>query len=167
MVRSIQGLAHWAAASWIVVGLSAAPSTWLWQEAARRFGWRKTTVCAYLFQAGGLFLSVMADGPFGILLSAAAFGSTFMGITSLTMAEGARRGIAYQTKTAAILTSAYALGQIAGPLCAGWGAQISGNFRLPLILAGCCVLCGAILTQFDQAKCKLNELQKEVSPCRT
>jgi predicted MFS family arabinose efflux permease len=150
IVRSTSGMAGWAAASWIVVGLSAAPSTVIWQALSHRFGWRGATTAAYLLQAGSLFVSTRAAGPVGILFSAAAFGGTFMGITSLSMGEGARRSGANQSHTAAILTMAFALGQIVGPVCAGWLAQSAGSFRLSLGLAGGCVLVGGILTWLDR-----------------
>jgi predicted MFS family arabinose efflux permease len=150
IVKNTPGMANWAAASWVVVGLSAAPSTVLWQALSARFGWRKATTAAYLLQAGSLFMSAKAAGPIGILFSAAAFGGTFMGITSLSMGEGARRSGANQSHTAAILTMAYAMGQIAGPVSAGWLARSAGGFRLSLGLAGGCVLAGGILTWLDQ-----------------
>ncbi len=161
IVKSTPGMANWAAASWIVVGLSAAPSTVIWQALSVRFGWRKATTAAYLLQAGSLFISVKAAGPIGILFSAAAFGGTFMGITSLSMGEGARRSGANQSHTAAILTMAFALGQIAGPVCAGWLAQSAGSFRLSLGLAGGCVLAGGILTWLDRPRTQTARLSEK------
>jgi len=151
IVTQTPGMAGWGAASWITVGLSAAPSTALWQSISHRFGWRAATTAAYLLQAGSLFLSKMANGPVSILLSAAAFGGTFMGITALSMAEGAKRSSINPSRSAIILTAAFGLGQILGPICAGWLAKSGSGFGLTLQLAGVCVLVGAALTWFDTA----------------
>ena len=151
ILRSSPDLSHWAVASWMVVGISAVPSTYYCRAAAVRFGWRRVSVLAYMSQACGLFLSVMSTGPVGILAASAIFGWTLMGITALTMAEGARRAGIHQTRVAAVLTTAFALGQMIGPAGAGWVAERTGGFHLPIILAGCCVTLGGVLVLLDRS----------------
>ncbi len=167
IVTHTPGMAGWGAASWITVGLSAAPSTALWQLISRRFGWRLATTAAYLLQAASLFLSKMADGPIGILLSAAAFGGTFVGITALSMAEGASRSGVNQSRSAIIMTAAFALGQVLGPICAGWLAQGGGGFGLSLELAGVCVLTGGALTWLDRPAIRVVPLTDEATTFST
>lgn len=165
MVKDTPGLTAWASASWVAVGLCAAPAALLWQSLALSWGWRRATTCAYLVQALSLYASRSADGPIGLLLSAAAFGATFMGVTALSMSEGTRRAGDRQRRVASILTAVYALGQIIGPLVAGWLAQNSGDFRLSLALASGCIALGGLLTWLDPVSKNLSD--KEKHACRT
>ena len=111
---------------------------------------RLALTTAYLLQSLGMYAGIYLAGLAGILVSAIAFGGTFMGITSLTLAEGTRRGAGKQNNIVAILTFAFALGQIIGPPSAGWLAQVSDGFGLTLMIAGGCVFLGGVLSWLDQ-----------------
>lgn len=150
MLSGSPALAPFADASWMVVGLCAGPSAWFWQRLAEGLGWRKSLSLAYAVQAAGIAASTLAQGPAGVLLSAAAFGGTFMGITALTMSEGSRRAGTLQTRVAAILTTAFALGQMLGPPCAGLLARQEHGFTPAMTAAAMVVLLGAALTWLDK-----------------
>jgi hypothetical protein len=150
IVRETPGLGQYSSLSWIIVGLSAAVSPLVWQMISVRIGMRLALTSAYLLQALGMYAGIYLEGLAGILISAIAFGGTFMGITSLTLAEGTRRGAGKQNNIVAILTFAFALGQIIGPSCAGWLAQISDGFGLTLMIAGGCIFLGGVLSWLDE-----------------
>jgi MFS family permease len=98
---------------WVVAGLAAAPSTLLWAVVGRRVGLRPALVGAYVLQILAALFPVMVGGVAGGYVGAALFGTTFMGITQMTMAQAHRLGIG---AVAAGLTLVYALGQLLGPM---------------------------------------------------
>ncbi len=149
MVAHTPGLAGFAPWSWVVVGLAAAPSTILWQQAATRIGVRQALTLAYLLQACGILLSIGAGNAFRAGFAAVIFGGTFLGIVALVMAEGGRRSGSEGRRAAAVLTVCFGAGQVIGPPLAGLLADQQGGFTLPLLLAGSVVAVGGVLVASD------------------
>ena len=148
MVGRTPGIEQYASLSWVAVGLAAAPSTILWQHAARKFGVQRATVVAYAIQAAGILLSIRANTPFAAGLAAVSFGGTFLGIVTLVMSEGNRRAGSDGRRVAAILTACFSMGQVIGPTLAGLVAD-RGGFALPLLLAALSVCLGGVIIATD------------------
>jgi predicted MFS family arabinose efflux permease len=149
MVGRTPGIEQYASLSWVAVGLAAAPSTILWQQAARKFGVQRATVVAYAIQAAGILLSIRANTPFVAGLAAVSFGGTFLGIVTLVMSEGNRRAGSDGRRVAAILTACFSMGQVIGPTLAGLVAD-RGGFAIPLLLAALSVCLGGIIIATDR-----------------
>ncbi|MFE3443179.1 YbfB/YjiJ family MFS transporter [Nocardia sp. NPDC059180] len=102
-----------APGSWVIVGVAAAPATVVWGVLARRrptAGLLPVALFAQFLSAG---LLAVSTGTWQVIVSAALFGATFMGITLLAMEIGGRlRG----ATAAAALTAVYGAGQLLGPL---------------------------------------------------
>lgn len=94
-------------------------------------------MAALLLQAVAVALPGLTSNPALVALAAIAFGGTFMGITTLALACGARLGV---PRSAAALTAAYGLGQIVGPLAV---QPTLGAGYQPALLIGAAVLLGA------------------------
>lgn len=142
IVKQTPGLAPLAEWSWVAVGLAAFPSVFLWSWLAGRIGPVAALVAAHVVQAVGVALPTVSDHPAAVLLSAALFGGTFIGITGLVLAIGG--SLASRTGRAiAWLTAAFGLGQVLAPPVAGAIADAAGGFDLPLRLAAVVVLVGA------------------------
>ncbi|MEZ5842457.1 MAG: YbfB/YjiJ family MFS transporter [Hyphomicrobiaceae bacterium] len=130
---------------WLAVGLGAIPSVALWTLIGRRFGILEAFAAASLIEAAGVAASVLWAGAAGALVSAFLLGATFMGITALgliaarEMADGAGR------QAVAMLTAAFGLGQIVGPLIAGFGREATGSFLAPSLVAALALLAAAAL----------------------
>jgi predicted MFS family arabinose efflux permease len=150
MFARTPGLEHFAPWSWVAVGLAAAPSTLLWQQAGRRIGTRKALLLAYALQATGIVASIRATGAASAVLSSVLFGGTILGIVTLVMAEGVRRAETEGRRAAGILTACFGLGQVLGPPLAGKIADRTGGFALPLLLAALSVAVGAALVAADR-----------------
>ncbi len=132
-----------ATMAWVVVGLAAAPSALAWAWLARRLSLMTALALAYVAQAVGLLLT----GPDGVWLAAAVlFGGTFVGITSLTI-TGSRDLVdpRQATRTIAILTAIFGLGQILGPLLATALAETTADLGRAMPFAAGLVLLGAVL----------------------
>jgi predicted MFS family arabinose efflux permease len=147
MLRSDPGLAHLENLAWLVVGISAAPSVWAWTEVGSRVGVRRALAIASVVQAVGISLGVLVPGTAGVLASAAALGVTFMGITALGFAVAQPLAAEPRRRMTALMTAAFGVGQIIGPVFGGVMADRTGSFLAPtllsagaLLMAAACVL---------------------------
>lgn len=125
MIGTMPELRHIANQSWVFIGLSAIPSTYLWAQFAQKTSIQMSLILAYGLQALGILLPVIAPNQISILLGGALFGGTFMGITSLTIALAYQMKPALPLQAVGELTTSFALGQIVGPLVA---ACLQNNF---------------------------------------
>ncbi|WP_280213167.1 YbfB/YjiJ family MFS transporter [Nocardia cyriacigeorgica] len=114
--------------SWVIVGVAAAPATVVWGALARRWQASALLPIALFAQLLSAVLLAVSSGTWQVVLAAALFGATFMGITLLAMEVGGElRGAA----AAASLTAVYGAGQLLGPLLvapllgAGYGAAFA------------------------------------------
>jgi len=127
---------------WLVFGVSAVPSVAAWVAAGRRVGILQAFAAASIVEAAGVALSVAWQTLPGLFLSAALLGGTFMGLTALGLM--AAQGLSADRRRAfALMTSAFGLGQIVGPLVAGYGHDLTGSFYLPSMVAAAGLLLGA------------------------
>lgn len=127
-------------AIWVMVGLGAAPSVWLWGALGRRIGTAKAFAVAAAIEAAGVLASVASVGVVSVSLAAVLLGGTFMGLTALgltalglTRARELARGDARRAMAA--MTGAFGAGQIVGPLVAGVLSDALGGFVVPSALA--------------------------------
>nr|WP_255711574.1 YbfB/YjiJ family MFS transporter [Pelosinus baikalensis] len=127
MIKSVPELSHIANQSWILIGLSAASSTYLWSQIAQKTSIKVSLMLAYGMQAIGILLPVIIPSQISALVGGALFGGTFMGITSLTISSASRMKPEAQMQAIGELTTVYALGQIIGPIVA---AYLQKNFNI-------------------------------------
>lgn len=150
IISATPGLEGFAPYSWVAVGLAAVPSTIFWPYMVRRIGARPALVSAYLVQACGILVSIGADSVFGVVFAAATFGGTFMGIVAMTIGEGSRRMPGAAGLAAAFLTACFGVGQVIGPIVAGFLADLQQGFGLSLLLAATSVLLGTFFLVIDR-----------------
>jgi len=130
---------------WIVVGLAAAPSAVLWTALSRRTGLVGALIAAYAVLSLAIVLPVVSGAPWAALVAAIGFGGTFAGIAVMTVSLGGAIAPHNPTRMIGLLTAAFGVGQIIGPVLAGELAARSGNFVLALELAAAAVFVGAVL----------------------
>ncbi|MFD7282302.1 YbfB/YjiJ family MFS transporter [Streptomyces sp. NPDC059862] len=132
LVASItQDAPGWVGAgAWVVVGLAAIPGSALWTALARRWSRPTLLAVALLLQAAGIALTGLVPGNISALVAAAAFGGTFVGITSLALALGEHLQV---PRAVALLTAGYGTGQIIGPLISR--PLLGTGYSAPLLLA--------------------------------
>jgi MFS family permease len=151
----LTGLGNWI---WVAVGVTALPSTFLWDRIASRIGPIPALLFAYALQILSFLLSALFDGAVPNLLGAVLFGGTFVGIVSLTLALIGRKFPANPAKAMARLTVGYGVAQILAPALAGWIAEETGGYRGALSLAvGVMAVGMALLLAMGWRERRLNE----------
>jgi predicted MFS family arabinose efflux permease len=141
-LKETAGLGPWA---WVFVGLGAIPSAMLWARVARQVGTWRALAIAYAVQAAGMMLP-FAGGAAPALIAAVSFGSTFTGITAMSLTLAARLRPAQAGQAVASLTIYYGVGQAIGPFLAGLVAEASKGFALPLLLAAIIIAIACVLS---------------------
>ncbi|RFU61620.1 YbfB/YjiJ family MFS transporter [Peribacillus glennii] len=145
MVRGIEGTGAISSLTWIIAGLAAIPSTYLWMALVNRLDYIKSLCTALIIQAVGIALPVMFQNPFGAILGAFLFGATFMGITAMATSYARMLQPSGSNRIIAILTVVYGLGQIIGPAGAGLLVHKSGNYSIAFVLASGILLLAVFL----------------------
>jgi predicted MFS family arabinose efflux permease len=108
--------------AWPVFGAAAAASTFIAGSFSNQ---RNAWIVATLLMAVGVVLPLVIPGFAGILIAAILVGATFMVITMAGMREARRVGAENARPLMAAMTSAFALGQIAGPLWVGYKSSVA------------------------------------------
>ena len=144
IVNRTPGLEATGATVWVVVGVAAVPAAVLWTAAAAHLGIARALALAYGAQACGILLPI-AGGVGADYASAILFGGTFIGITALTMTLAGQLAPHRTAELIGLLTAAYGVGQIIGPLFAASLTSRAHSFTPALIAASAGVLAGGAL----------------------
>ncbi len=130
--------------AWPILGLAAALSTLV----ASRFGVstspRRVWMICMLLMALGVAAPLFLPGLAGILASAVLVGATFVTITLAGMQEARRIHGPAARPVMAAMTSAFAVGQLAGPILIALVEKVPHGFTLVLVAATAALLVGAI-----------------------
>ena len=129
--------------TWCVVGAFAACSPSLWNRVAGRRGERPALVAAHGVLAAGVMTTAFVPGTLGVLAGGALFGATFVGIVGVGVDLARRLHDLDPTRAIAVMTVAFAVGQMIGPAVGGWLADATGTFRVPSVVAAAVLLVGA------------------------
>jgi predicted MFS family arabinose efflux permease len=113
---------------WLATGLAGIPSVWLWSRIAARAGLAATFAVGCIVEAVGVTASVALGGFAGPLLGGVLLGSTFIAITALGLQIGRLLAPEAPRRVLALMTASFGVGQILGPIAAGWIAEWTGDF---------------------------------------
>ena len=143
IVRSSNGGASMEALVWLLTGLAGIVSVWVWNPVLRRAGPFSSLALSLIALAGGVAGSVILPTPIGPLIGGLLLGLTIMVITAFVFQAGRQLLPQSPRRMMAITTAAFGIGQIVGPLIAGYLADISGNFTSATLLAAGGLVVGA------------------------
>ena len=98
-------------------------------------GQREVWILGNVAMGIGVLVPIVLPGLAGIAIAAICVGGTFMVNTMVGMQEARRVAGARAGRLMAAMTSAFAGGQIAGPLLVGWLSRFEGGFTAALATA--------------------------------
>jgi len=143
---------------WVLVGLVALPSAALWRRVARRHGMRTAIALCYAVEGVTALVPLAGDSIVGAVVAAIGLGGTFMAVTGLALPFVRSLDPARAGRAIALMTAAFGVGQIVGPIAAAYladGAAAGANpFGPPSLLACAALLAAAALMRprFDSAR---------------
>jgi MFS family permease len=130
--------------AWPVFGVTSALSTWIAARWLARVDDRKLWAICYVMMAAGCALPALWPTFTAILISALLVGGTYMVVTMQGLREARRAAGAEATAFIAVMTAAFAIGQILGPLLVSAVAHLPHGFSATLLAAAVVVLLAAI-----------------------
>jgi predicted MFS family arabinose efflux permease len=146
IVRGSPAIRHLEPYAWVLVGIGAAPSVVLWGALGRRIGILKAFAVASLVEAAGVVASVLWLQTPGVVIAALFLGGTFMGLTALGLIGAREAGDGDPRSRIALMTAAFGLGQIIGPVFAGVVYDATGSLVWPSLLAAAGLVLAALLS---------------------
>ncbi len=143
IVRSSHGGAGMEALVWLLTGACGAISVWLWTPLLRKVGPFIALALGCAVQAIGVAASVVLPSPVGPLLGGVLLGLTFIVITAFGFQAGRVLLPHSPRRVMAVMTAAFGIGQIIGPLIAGYLANITGDFTFATLAAAASLVVAA------------------------
>ncbi|WP_067931109.1 YbfB/YjiJ family MFS transporter [Alicyclobacillus kakegawensis] len=142
MVPALRGFAPY---TWVIVGVAALASCFIWAQVAHRWG-SITALCgAYVVQAIGVLLPILLSNVPGVSLGSILFGGTFMGITTTATMLGKLLRSEDASQAIGLMTGVYGIGQIVGAAGAGVLAHYTGGLVLSTVMASGVLFLGALV----------------------
>ena len=134
------------AATWSVIGVGIVLSPIPWAPVLQRSRGGGALALSNLATGLATILPPLAPGTVGLLVSGAAFGlSIFMSPAAVTAFGRANLAQAQWGRSVALFTSAFALGQILGPIAAGALADVAHDLAIGLLAGGGVLVLGALV----------------------
>lgn len=137
--------------SWFATGITAAGSVYFWGRAVRRLGLLGVYICGLVLEAAGVLATVALPLPAAPLVGGLLLGATFIMITAFGLQIGRQLAPESPRRALAMMTAAFGLGQIIGPVVAGLIAESTGTFTVPTLLAAAALVFCALLALWGRA----------------
>jgi len=144
-------------ATWVCLGAAVIASPWIWRRALGEWSAARPLAATVSGTAIGALIPVLFPTPAASLLSAAIFGvSFFMPPASVTAYTRKTLPPRLWGRAVALYTTVFSVGQILGPIGAGWLADASGSLRSGLLVAAGILFAGGVAAML-QHNPKLHE----------
>lgn len=150
IINSLEGLDGYGGYAWTAVGVAGIPSCILWMRAAHRFGSVNIILVTMALQAVGLLIPVLTNNLWLNLLSGLLFGGTFVALVALFMTLGGKLAGHHPVIVMGAITTAYGIGQVAGPLYSVALVGEFGSYSVALMLTAAFVTSGAALMAWNR-----------------
>jgi predicted MFS family arabinose efflux permease len=131
--------------AWPIFGAAAAASTVAAAAFSRYLSSRRLWVISHVAMAVGVALPLVWSGIASIMTAALLVGGTFMVTTMVAIKEARDVAGVHAKALIAAMTTAFAIGQIVGPLAAAYAIRVAGTFSPALVLASCLLVVSAYL----------------------
>jgi len=142
----------WFAWAWPTFGAAATISTVLAAPLARRFGDRNVWVTSSVAMAIGTLVPIALPNLAGMAIAALCVGGTFMVNTMAGIQEARRVAGVHARALIGAMTSAFAVGQIIGPLLVAGLVHVPGGFSWALSVSALALLVAAYVLYMQNAR---------------
>jgi predicted MFS family arabinose efflux permease len=142
LTDNIRALEPWV---WTLVGLAAIPSVTIWTALGNRIGLMNAFAVACVIEAIGVAASVEWVTISGVCFAALLLGGTFMGLTALGFMAARALSAGDSHRAIGRMTASFAIGQMVGPILAGFLSERSGSFRPASLIAATALVTAALL----------------------
>ncbi|KQQ35550.1 MFS transporter [Rhizobium sp. Leaf306] len=132
IIRNMHAVAVSGNWIWIIMGLAATPSCFLWDRVSSSIGELWSLSLAYALQAASFALITFGSQPISLFAGAVLFGATVIGTVSLTLSIVGKMFPNNPAKAMARLTISYGAAQILGPIVAAYMAGMSTDYHASL-----------------------------------
>ncbi len=160
IVELLPGMRGLGWAVWLLVGIAAAPGCWLWDIYVRKVGLWPSLFQAYILNMISTALLLINPSATIIFISAVLYGSSFIGIVSMTLAMVGRIYPENPSKSMSHLTFSYGLAQVIAPAMVGIIAEQNESFTGGLIITVIVMLVGIVLLMRAMVILKLENNQE-------
>jgi len=143
MAKQIVSDPLWFGWAWPVFGAAAVVSTLVAAPLARYLSNRGVWILGNVAMAVGVLVPIVVEGLTGIVIAALFVGGTFMVNTMVGLQEAKRVAGPHARLLMAAMTSAFAAGQILGPLLVSGFMRLRDGFSVALVIASLPLLCAA------------------------
>ena len=150
-MREGQASAALIAGMWSLLGFMVMASPILWRGVLARYAGGTPMALACTATGVGTLLPILVPGPVGALASAFVFGSCFfMGPASVTAFGRNNLPEAQWGASIALFTTIFAVGQLIGPVAAGYISDLTDDLTLGLIIAGATLVLAGAMAAFQK-----------------
>ncbi|HYL19824.1 MAG TPA: YbfB/YjiJ family MFS transporter [Burkholderiales bacterium] len=147
VIHSARGNYEAGAWAWVVVGLAGIPACVLWTRRADYRTLLSRLALGYWIQASGIVAVAVAPASvIAATISAATLGATLTGIVMLTMVLAPRLDPEHPRRTVGQLTIGFSVGQMLGPVLAGYTADFTGSYGPALLGSAALLVVSALAT---------------------
>lgn len=160
IVERVEGLQGQGGLAFLLVGLAATPAALIWDRIARRTGYIKALIIAYILQAIGIILPAINDSLPVVILSALMFGGTFIACVSMVLTMAGKFYPSNPAKFMGTMTLAYGAAQILAPVCTGYLTETFGSYDIGLYVSAAIVMIGTLFL-FGLFRIEINTSEKK------
>jgi len=150
IVRQGDGGRIFEAIVWLVTGIAIIPSIHLWGKLAKSKGIISAYMVGCIVEAVGVAASVSIGGWVGPVLAGLLLGGTFVAVTAYGLQAGRLLAPQSPRRAFALMTAAFGVGQIIGPIVAGQLAHSTGSYFAQSLLAALVLLVSAAFVWPDR-----------------
>lgn len=130
---------------WVLFGLAAIPSVVFWTRLGERIGITNAYAVGCAVEAIGVAASVEWVTISGVCFSALLLGGTFMGLTALGFTAARVLSAENSHQAFGKMTASFGIGQMLGPILAGFLSEQFGSFRPASLIAAVALIAAAAL----------------------
>jgi MFS family permease len=164
LVEGTEGLQGQGGLAFILVGLAATPAALIWDRIARRTGYLKALLAAYILNAIGIILPALNDSLPTVIISALLFGGTFIACVSLVLTMAGKFYPSNPAKFMGKMTLAYGAAQIIAPVTTGYLVEAFSSYDIGLYLSAAVVMIGTLFLLGLLSIERSSEEKKSIDP---